>query len=274
MVAPGALAGKYKGLILDMDGVIYRGNNALPGALELIPALRSEGVDFVMLTNNATMSPDEFSQKLARMGIMVSPDLIVTSATATAHYLVENFPDGGGVTVLGSQSLLKLLTADPRFRPDGWQPDFVVVGLDMSFNYDSLQRACSAIRRGARFIATNRDLTLPIEGGELWPGAGSIVAAVEACSGVSPLVIGKPSTPIAQVALDALGLEASEVLCVGDRLDTDILLGARAGISTAMLLTGVNTRADANAFSDPPTYIFEDLWEMMRVMGIIRSEQD
>jgi 4-nitrophenyl phosphatase len=270
----GELAGKYKGLILDMDGVIYRGNNALPGALELIPALRSEGVDFVMLTNNATMSPDEFSQKLARMGIMVSPDLIVTSATATALYLTDNFPDGGGVTVLGSQSLLKLLTADPRFRPDGWAPDFVVVGLDMSFSYDSLQRACSAIRRGARFIATNRDLTLPIEGGELWPGAGSIVAAVEACSGVSPIVIGKPSTPIAQVALDALGLEASEVLCVGDRLNTDILLGARAGIDTAMLLTGVNTRADADAFSDPPTYIFEDLWEMMRVMGIIRSEQD
>lgn len=260
---------QYDGLILDMDGVLYRGDSALPGARELFPALRAEGLDFLLLTNNATLTSQEFSQKLARMGITVPPEMILTSAGAAARYLGETYPEGGGVTALGSDSLLQTLTEDKRFRADGWQPDFVVVGLDVRFNYDSLQRACSAIRRGARFIATNRDTTLPVEGGEVWPGAGSIVAAVAACSGVEPTVIGKPSPLIAQAALDMLDLPAERVLCVGDRLDTDIEMGVVAGIPTALLLTGVSTRAEAEAYTHPPDYIFTDLWEMMRTLGIM-----
>ncbi len=268
MALPGELEGRYDGLILDMDGVLYRGNLSLPGARELFPALRADGVSFICLTNNATLSAEEFSAKLARMGITVGPDLILTSAGATARYLLETYPDGGGVTALGSDSLLRVLTADPRFRPEGWQPDFVVAGLDLRFNYDSLQRACSAIRRGARFIATNTDATLPVEGGEVWPGAGSIVAAVQTCSGVEPVVIGKPNRYIAQVALDMLGLPPERVLCVGDRLETDILLGANAGIPTALLLTGISTQEEAAVYPHPPTHIFADLWEMMRALGL------
>jgi 4-nitrophenyl phosphatase len=265
------LSGKFDGLILDMDGVLYRGESALPGARELFPALRSEGIEYLLLTNNATLSSAEFSQKLARMGIAVPSEQILTSAGATAKYLRETYPAGGGLTVLGSDSLLRVLTEDPRFRADGWQPDFVVVGLDVRFNYDSLQRACSAIRSGAHFIATNRDLTLPIEGGELWPGAGSIVAAVSACSGVEPTVIGKPSPLIARAALEMLDLPAERVLSVGDRLDSDILMGAQAGIPTALVLTGISTEEEARTYSHPPDYIFPDLWALMRAMGIIRG---
>ena len=264
----GEIAGKFAGLILDMDGVLYRGERALPGARELFPALRANGISFILLTNNATLTSEEFSAKLSRMGISVPPDTILTSAGATAIYMSEQYPEGGGVTVIGSTSLLATVTGMPGFRPDGWQPDFVVVGLDLKFNYDALQRACSAIRRGAHFIATNADATLPVEGGEQWPGAGSIVAAVQTCSGVAPTVIGKPERHMADMALELLELPAEQVLCVGDRLETDILLGARAGIPTALLLTGVSSREDVEGAEATPDYIFDDLAALMSALGI------
>src|SRR4051794_3454704 len=178
------LTGQYSGLILDMDGVIYRGNQALPGARELFPALRSAGLSFILLTNNSTLTQQEYSAKLARMGIVVDPGAIWTSAVATSLYLMQHFPEGGGVYVLGASSLLSTITSAPRFFVDSSHPKFVVVGLDYNLSYDTLQRACTGIRNGAKFIATNPDLTIPVEGGEQWPGAGSIAAAVQACSGV------------------------------------------------------------------------------------------
>ncbi|MEO8286929.1 MAG: HAD-IIA family hydrolase [Chloroflexota bacterium] len=264
----GEIAGKYSGLILDMDGILYRGQQALPGAVQLFPALGAAGISFILLTNNATLTSQDFSNKLSRMGISVPPELILTSAGATATYLAANFPQGGGVSVLGEAGLVSYISSLPNFRLEGWQPDFVVAGLDLSFNYDSLQRACSAIRRGAHFIATNADATLPVEGGELWPGAGSIVAAIETCSGVAATVIGKPNVYMAEMALQQLELPAGEVLCVGDRLETDILIGARAGIPTAMLLTGVSTLADIEHAEARPTYVYEDLPALMRALSI------
>src|SRR5688500_1011285 len=254
--------------MLDMDGVLYRGDRALPGALALFPALLAHGISFILLTNNAALTSEELSVKLARMGISVPPEAILTSAGATAIYMTEHYPEGGGVTVIGSSSLLATVTGPPGFRPDGWQPDFVVVGLDLKFSYDSLQRACSAIRRGANFIATNAYATLPVEGGEQWPGAGSIVAAVQTCSGVAPIIIGKPERHMAEMALDLLELPAEQVLCVGDRLETDILLGARAGIPTALLLTGVARREDIEAAEAAPDYVFDDLAALMSALGI------
>ena len=164
---PGELQGRFAGLVLDMDGVLYRGDHALAGARELFPALRAVGISFILLTNNATRMAEEVAEKLARMGIAVPPEAILTSADTTGLYLTQHYPQRGGVYVLGSDRLLSACTRAPGFRTDGWQPDFVVAGLDFRFNYDSLQRACSAIRHGARFIATNTDATLPIEGGEL-----------------------------------------------------------------------------------------------------------
>ena len=260
------IRGKFSGLILDMDGVIYRGEQALPGAVKLVPALRSAGISFIFLTNNATLTSADFAKKLSRMGISVPPEMILTSAGATAIYLQKNYPDGGGVNVLGEAGLIDYISSMPRFRLDGWQPDFVVAGLDYDFDYNALQRACSAIRRGAHFIATNADATLPVEGGELWPGAGSIVAAIETCSGVNATVIGKPNTYMAETALEFLRLPAEEVLCVGDRLETDILFGARAGIPTALVLTGVSNQDDIENAPARPTYIFADLPDLMRAL--------
>jgi 4-nitrophenyl phosphatase len=264
----GELAGKFKGLILDMDGVLYRGSQPLQGARELIPALRAEGLSFILLTNNSTLTPQDYTAKLARMGIVVEPEMIFTSGLATSLYLMQHYPGGGGVYVLGESALVTTVTGPPGFRPDGWNPNFVVVGLDFHLTYDSLQRACSAIRRGAVFIATNADATLPVEGGELWPGAGSIAAAVQTCSGVEPVVIGKPNPYIGQMALLKLDLPASEVLCVGDRLETDILVGARIGTPTALVLTGASGQDDIGSAEAAPDYVFEDLTALMQALGI------
>lgn len=263
-----AVRHKISGLVLDMDGVLYRGERALPGSRELFPALRAAGLSVILLTNNSTLTPDAYAAKLARLGIVVEPEAILTSGVATAMYLTEHYPEGGRVYVLGEEGLLATVTAAPGFRAEGWQPDFVIVGLFFSFDYDSLQRACSAIRRGARFIATNTDATLPVEGGELWPGAGSIVAAVQTCSGITPMVIGKPSTRMAEMALAKLDLPAEEVLCVGDRLETDILMGARAGMPTALVLTGASRVEDVDSAEAKPDYIFEDLPSLMSALGL------
>ena len=259
----GDLTGKYNGLILDMDGVLYRGEQALPGAVKFFPALRAAGISFILLTNNATLTAEDFTRKLSRMGISVPPEQILTSGGATAIYMQKNFPEGGGVNVLGEAGLIGYISSVPGFRLDGWQPDFVVAGLDYDFDYNALQRACSAIRGGATFIATNTDATIPVEGGELWPGAGSIVAAIETCSAVRATVIGKPNVYMAEMALEKLGLPPGEVLCVGDRLETDILFGARAGIPTALVLTGVSAREDIESAPAKPTYIFDDLPALM-----------
>ena len=169
--------------------------------------------------------------------------------------------------MVGSASLQATLTSPPGFHAEQERPDFVVVGLDYELTYHKLQLACTAIRRGARFIATNADLTLPVEGGDLWPGAGSIVAALHACSDTTPTVIGKPNTYMASIALERLGLAPTETLCVGDRLETDIACGARAGIPTALLLTGVSTLEDIPHAEAPPDYIFNDLPELMSTLG-------
>ncbi len=264
----GELAGKFSGLILDMDGVLYRGNHPLEGARELFPALRQAGISFILLTNNATLRAEDFADKLARMDIQVEAYCILTSAGATASYLSANFPDGGGVYVLGEEALVRTIKELPNFRIETEEPDFVVAGLYFGFDYDALRRACGAVRRGARFIATNVDATLPVEGGDFWPGAGSLVAAVQTCAGVAPTVIGKPSVHGGEMALVKMGLPAARVLCVGDRLDTDILMGRNAGIPTALVLTGVSQRQDVDRTGIVPDYVFDDLPALMSALGI------
>ncbi|HET6260716.1 MAG TPA: HAD-IIA family hydrolase, partial [Chloroflexia bacterium] len=264
----GELAGRFSGLLLDIDGVLYRGNDALEGATELFPALREAGLSFILLTNNATLRAADFSDKLARMGIDVEAGSILTSAGATATYLRTHFPEGGGVYVLGEEALVRTIEEVPNFHVEAERPEFVVAGLFFGFDYQALRTACTAIRRGARFIATNVDTTLPVEGGDFWPGAGSLVAAVQACSGVAPTVIGKPSVHGGEMALEKLGLPAYQVLCVGDRLDTDIVMGRDAGMPTALLLTGVSQPADIERTGIVPDYIFDDLSALVSALGI------
>lgn len=252
------LAG-IRAFILDMDGVLYEGDAVLPGAVDFIAHLQADGIPFLMLTNNAMRTPAQYVAKLARMGIAVTEEYIFTSALATADYLASLAP-GARVLVVGQDGLVDALRARGLVlvtRADD-RPDFVVAGLDMTLTYDKLREATWAIRRGATFIASNPDVTYPTEYGEA-PGAGAIVAALQVASGVVPRVLGKPEPGIFTQALTRLGTAAQETAMVGDRVETDIVGGQRAGLRTILVLSGVTKEADLTRLPVQPDWVFPDL---------------
>ena len=259
---------RARGYIFDMDGVLYRGGSKLPGVNDLFNALELRERTIVLATNNSMATPATYVERLAAMGIDVAEANILTSGSATAAYLAEELPAGSRVYVIGMPALRDLIFRDGIFEPIqfGEAPvAAVVAGLDLHFNYEKLRIANDAIRAGARFIATNADATLPTEAG-LHPGAGSIIAAIATASGESPVVVGKPEPLMVHEALRLFGLDAAETVMIGDRLDTDILAGERAGILTALVLTGVSTREDLATSSILPDLVFSDLPAMLEAL--------
>jgi HAD superfamily hydrolase (TIGR01457 family) len=247
-----------RGFILDMDGVIYRGNTALPGAAEFLARLRTAGVPFLFLTNNATTPPRLVAERLVGMGIPASASDVLTSSEATAAALAAEMP-GCCVLVVGEEGISEALTdAGLQLTDRHHQADAVVVGLDRNLTYGRLRDAALAIRRGARFIATNTDRTLPTETG-LIPGAGALVGALQIATDVDPRVIGKPSLEIFSFALRRLGTPADRSAAVGDRPETDILGGQRAGLRTIAVLTGVGKAEEFASLEPPPDWTFQDL---------------
>ena len=249
------------GLVSDMDGVLYRGDEPLPGVADALNALELRERRYMLATNNSMSTPASYVKKLARMGIEVPEEAILTSGLATRDYLVETLPPDSGIFVIGMPALREQLFADTSFHPVQYgeeEPAAVVVGLDLAFDYAKLKAANAAIRNGARFVATNADATLPTEAG-LVPGAGSIVAAVTVASGTSPTVIGKPGAQLLEQALHRLGVPASEAVMIGDRLDTDIVAGHRAGMLTVLVLTGVSTRQEVPTAPVLPDLVVTDL---------------
>jgi 4-nitrophenyl phosphatase len=250
-----------KAWILDMDGVLYRGAEVLPGVKELLDALTLRERPVMLATNNSMSTPEAYEHKLAAMGLDIPASAVITSALATRDYLLQALPEGAGIYVIGMPALREQLFAGTSFHPVQYgeeQPAAVVIGLDLEFTYAKLKAAHEAIQRGALFIATNADTTLPTEAG-LVPGAGSIVAAVEAASGQRPIVIGKPETPMLQMAMMRMGAQPAETVMLGDRLDTDILAGERAGMPTVLVLTGVSTREDLSSAEALPDVVVSDL---------------
>jgi HAD superfamily hydrolase (TIGR01457 family) len=257
-------------LIIDMDGVLWRGAQALPGGTDLIEFLSQNSIRFLLATNNATRTPDYVIQRMAGLGVAVTPQQVLTSAGATARYLEHELPTGSRVLVIGEEALYRMLaevgfqTLDPsEALTEGRRAVAVVVGLDRAFTYEKLQRAVFEIRAGARFIATNGDVTFPAEHG-LVPGTGSIVAAVQAASGVTPTIIGKPYRPMFDTALEILKTPRERMAMLGDRLDTDIEGGQAAGLATILVLTGVTTAAEAQASPLKPDFTFPNLIELRK----------
>jgi 4-nitrophenyl phosphatase len=251
-----------RNLLIDMDGVMYRGQMALAGAGDLIAFLEERGIRYLLVTNNATSSQAQFAGKLEGMDIHVPPDLIMTSSVATASYLATIAPAGTRVNVVGEQAMAAEFEKR-GFVIGGRESPYVVCGLDRTVTYEKLKTACLAIRAGATFIGTNADKTLPVEDGQV-PGAGAILAALVACTGVEPQVIGKPEPIIIRQALDLIGAQAEETACLGDRLETDILGGYRAGTATILVLTGVSTAEEAAMYAVQPDFIFADLPAMLQ----------
>ncbi|HEY8446544.1 MAG TPA: HAD-IIA family hydrolase [Thermomicrobiales bacterium] len=259
-----------RAFIFDMDGVLYRGMEPLPGVNDLLNALTLRDRRYMLATNNSTATARMYVEKLAKMGIDVPEEAILTSAMATRDFLVETLPPGSGIFVIGAPALREQLFADTSFYPVQYGeevPAAVVVGLDQEFTYEKLKHANAAIRAGARFIATNTDATLPTEHG-LVPGAGSIVAAIATASGQAPLVIGKPEPLVLEMALERMGVTPAEAVMVGDRLDTDIIAGKRAGMLTVLVLTGVSTREEIPHAAVWPDLVFTDLTALLEALVV------
>lgn len=241
-----------------MDGVLYRGAEPLPGVNELLTFLESRAIAYACVTNNAARTPRQVADALESLAIHVPAERILTSSLATNMYLRSVAPRGTPVYAVGMAGLIEPLFSDGYFVLDEVNPRYVVVGLDLDLTYAKLMKATLAIRRGAQFIGTNPDRTLPIAEG-LAPGAGAIQAAIAAATDQQPMIIGKPGRAMFDAALQLLAAEPATTLMVGDRYETDILGGARAGLKTAMVLTGVSTREEALAGPIPPDLIVEDL---------------
>jgi 4-nitrophenyl phosphatase len=258
-------------IVFDLDGVVYRGETALPGAAATLNRLAADGHSLFYLTNNATRSRDDYAGKLRRLGIPCDPAQVMTSAYATALYLAGQGAEGRRAFVVGEYGLVgDLEGVGIRVVPleSDERADYVVVGLDKGFTYAKLARAYREIVAGATFIATNRDPTYPLEEGVEIPGGGSIVAAIACATGLTPLTIGKPE-PFAMERILALsGARPAEAVMVGDRLDTDIRVGKRAGLTTVLALTGVTSREEAAAASaeERPDFIIETLEKLPAIL--------
>jgi 4-nitrophenyl phosphatase len=257
--------GTLQHLILDMDGVLWRGETALPGVVDFFATLRRKGIGVVLATNNATKVAAQYKEKLAGLGVDIAADRILTSAEATAGYLSEQYPAGTTAYVVGESGLevalrnreFNLLQSD-GYVGEGEHADVVVVGFTRHVCYPQLASAAHLVNNGARFVGTNPDVTFPSEWGPL-PGAGSLLAFLQAATGQEPLIVGKPNRAIFHEALARLGGTPQNTVMVGDRLETDIAGAQAAGLDTILLLSGVTGRQELDESDLKPDHVFDDL---------------
>lgn len=260
------LAKRFQAFIFDLDGVVYRGNQPLPHAVETINLLIADGRAVFFVTNNSGATREQYAERLLEMGIPVTPERILTSGWATVHYLRQHMPRAR-LFVVGEPGLKQELQS-AGFRlvddPEAQLPDAVVVGIDRDFTYARLAQAQWAILRGAQFIATNTDATYPAED-RLLPGAGSIVSAIRTATGKQPIVIGKPNPRILLPLLDEHQIALDTTLIVGDRLETDIALAHALHMPSALVLTGVTTRDDLEhaPLDLLPHWVLENLSDLL-----------
>lgn len=254
---------RFDGYIFDLDGTIYLGDQILPGATELLTMLRQEGRRIAFLSNNPTRTREQYSLKLHRLGIEVALNEVVNSSYVLVQWLLANAP-GATLFVCGEAPLIgELEAAGFQLSEEAGLIDFVVASFDRTFTYHKLQVAFDAIRAGARLIATNPDRFCPVPGGGE-PDAAAIIAAIEACTATQcEINVGKPSPIMARTIGELIQVPPERCLMVGDRLMTDIAMGAAAGMATLLVLTGDSNRSDLATAPAQPTYIAETLLELI-----------
>jgi len=252
------LRGK-RAFICDMDGVLYHGNRLLPGAGQFVAWLAASGKKFLFLTNSSERSPRELQQKLARLDIQVAEEHFYTSALATASFLASQHPRGSAY-VIGEAGLTGALY-EAGFSMNDVNPDYVVVGDTRSYTYERIERAVQLVRRGARLIGTNPDLTGPSESG-LVPSTGSLIAPIERATGRTAYFVGKPNPLMMRHALKRLDCRREETAIIGDRMDTDILSGIEAEIDSVLVLSGVSRREDLGQFPYSPAFVLDGVGEI------------
>ncbi len=249
-------------LIVDLDGVLWRGPEMLPGVKPFFDYLQLAGIKVLIASNNSTARPDVVQQRLEKVGVELPSRAILTSALATAGYLARTLPDKARILMIGEDGLEHaLIQTGFALVSRAEEAQAVVVGMDRAVTYDKLAEATLAIRRGAAFVGTNPDRTFPTPRG-LVPGNGSLLAAIQAATDQEPTIVGKPERLYFELALERLGSLAQTTLMLGDRLDTDIQGGHDVGLNTCLVLTGVTDRAALSRSQVQPTWVFSDLIEL------------
>lgn len=249
----------YEGYLIDLDGTIYRGSEPILAGRRFVEQLQARQIPFLFLTNNTTKTPETVANRLANeFSIHVGPETVYTATLATIDYL-NDANKGKKVYVIGEPGLIEpILAAGYVWEEE--TPDYVVVGLDTDVTYEKFVVATLAIQKGATFIGTNPDKNIPTERG-LLPGAGSVIAMIEASTQQKAIYIGKPEAIIMEKAVETLGMEKANVLMVGDNYTTDILAGINNGIDTLLVLSGFTQKADVPTLPVPPTYLVDSLDE-------------
>lgn len=257
---------RMDGLVCDLDGVVYRGDEPVPGAAEAIDRMRKTGIRLVFCTNNSRLTVDRYVEKLAGLGVKATGDEVLTSGVVTAEVLAERGAGGARAIVVGGRGLREALTGvGVVIEEDAsiTSADLVVVGWDQSFDFDTMRRAALAVRAGATFIATNKDASFPAPGGELWPGAGAILASIEVASGRTAEVMGKPHAPMMDAAARRLA-GCEHIAIAGDRPETDLVGGAARGWTTILVLTGVTDRSRVPSLDPPADVVLDSLADLRR----------
>ncbi len=249
-----------RAILLDLDGTVYMGTEEVPGAADFVRSMASAGVRCLYVTNRSNRMPEEIRDQLLAFGMPCETGDVVTTAQATARILSP-----GRVYVLGEEGLTRILE-DHGFTVCEEDVEAVIVGWDRGFNYEKLRKACSLIGLGADYVATNPDRGIKLEDG-FRPGTGAILAAINAVCRTTPRVIGKPEPLLFEIAVKMLGIERSDVLVVGDNLDTDIAAARAAGIRSALILTGVSSREDLAESAFTPDWVVDDFASLAEVVA-------
>jgi NagD protein len=245
--------------LMDMDGVLVHEEHLVPGADRFIKALQAAGIPFLVLTNNSIYTPRDLAARLDRSGIQLPPEALWTSALATAQFLDSQRPEGTAF-VVGEAGLTTALH-DVGYVLSDRDPEYVVLGETRTYSFEAITKAIRLVAGGARFIATNPDVTGPSPQGVL-PATGSVAALVTKATGVRPYFVGKPNPLMMRSALRAIDAHSESTVMIGDRMDTDIVAGLEAGMETVLVLTGISTRADAERFAYKPTRIVQSVADL------------
>lgn len=253
---------EIKGFICDMDGVIYKGSQILPGVVDFINWLQEENKEFLFLTNNSSYTPRELQQRLARMGLNVSEEHFYTSALATATFLKEQAPNCS-VYALGEAGLFKALY-DAGITMNEINPDYVVVGEGKTYTLDTLIKATNMVLNGAKLIGCNSDVSGPCDSG-LMPACGALVSPIEIATGTHAYFCGKPNPLMMRSALKKLNCHSAEAVMIGDRMDTDVISGLESGMSTVLVLSGVTNNSVVKTYAYRPNIVLDGVGDIVRL---------
>jgi len=257
----GILPSRIKSLILDMDGVLWKLNSPIGDLPETFNRIKARGLKVAFATNNGTQTPEQYTERLANLGIKIEPWQVVTSALGVANLLERKFPNHGSIFVIGGLGVVKALTESgfellPTKAASAARA--VVMGIDPEINFEKMSEAALLVRNGVPFYATNPDKTFPTPRGQI-PGAGAWISVITTATGVEPIFAGKPEPYLLDLARARLGTAKEQTLVVGDRLETDIAGGQAAGMPTALVLSGVSTRQQADFWKPKLDIVVEDL---------------